>query len=254
MVSHKIRPVLSRAVNAVGLGPSARRVKIALQRPATPQELREQEDARNTQLILAFVLQKDFNCVDIGSNKGDMLEAMVRYAPEGKHIAYEPLPALCGAVAERFPQATVKCCALSNEAGESEYLHVVTEPSWSGLRKRFYPTEVEIQKIKVKVETLDGSLPPGYVPHFIKIDVEGAEKQVIEGGIQTIRQHAPYVFFEHGRGAADYYSTAPGDLFDLLTREGGLRIFDVAGTGPYSRTQFEEMFELNHYWNFLAHS
>jgi hypothetical protein len=40
------------------------------------------------------------------------------------------------------------------------------------------------------------------------------------------------VIFEHGVGGFERYGASPGDLFDLLPADCGLRIFDLAGEGP----------------------
>jgi hypothetical protein len=82
---------------------------------------------------------------------------------------------------------------------------VRTDPAYSGFKRRDYPRAEEIETIEVRTEQLDDCLPVGYVPHLIKIDVEGAEQQVLEGAVGTIRLHKPIVIFEHGRGSAEYY-------------------------------------------------
>ena len=90
------------------------------------------------------------------------------------------------------------------------------------------------------------------MPALIKIDVEGAERQVIEGAIETLRRHAPIVVFEHGPGAQDEYQTSPEQVYDLLVSGAGMRIFDIDGVGPYSRTQFVDVY-YKPIWNFVAH-
>jgi hypothetical protein len=107
-----------------------------------------------------------------------------------------------------------------------------------------------VNSIEVKLERLDDALPDGYVPALIKIDVEGAELQVMQGAAETLARHRPFVVFEHGVGGADLYDTGPGQVFDLLI-EARLRIFDLEGEGPYDRTRFEETFT-EPIWNFLA--
>jgi hypothetical protein len=59
--------------------------------------------------------------------------------------------------------------------------------------------------------------------------------------------------FEHGKGASDYYGASPRDVFSLLVNTAGLRIFDLDGNGPYSLPQFEETYDRNDRWNFVAH-
>src|SRR5207249_1370277 len=105
-------------------------------------------------------------------------------------------------------------------------------PACSGFLEISYPKQPQIEKLTVRTETLDRNLPAGYVPAFIKIDVEGAERQVIEGGIETISKYKPIVVFEHGKGAS-HYGTQPHHIYDLLHKEAGLDIFDLDGNGPY---------------------
>ena len=59
------------------------------------------------------------------------------------------------------------------------------------------------------------------------------------------------VIFEHGVGGFERYGAPPGELHDLLVGDCGLRIFDLAGEGPYSRARFEEVFT-EPIWNFVA--
>ena len=67
-------------------------------------------------------------------------------------------------------------------------------------------------------------MPKDFPIHFMKIDVEGAELQVLRGAIQTILKYKPVIVFEHGLGAADHYGTKPEDIYDFLVSECGLSI------------------------------
>lgn len=205
------------------------------------------------QLLLAFALARSSNCIDVGSNQGRVLADMLRFAPEGSHIAYEPLPVLHEQLTLRFPGVDVRKVALSDADGSSSFLHVKNLPEYSGLRRRAYPAKPNIELIEVLTERLDGHLPEHYVPDLIKIDVEGAEQLVIEGAMQTLKTHQPIVLFEHGRGAAEYYGASPTAIYHLLCDLAGLRIFDLDGNGPYSSKQFAITFERNDRWNFVAH-
>jgi hypothetical protein len=85
-------------------------------------------------------------------------------------------------------------------------------------------------------------LDPASRPELIKIDVEGAELQVLQGALTTLKQHRPIVVLEHGSGSAEAYETHPQDIFALLSGEVGYRLFDLDGNGPYTLDEFEAGF------------
>jgi FkbM family methyltransferase len=228
----------ARVAVAAGLGPAWAK--------------RAYQDEVNLRLLLAFTLSHDSNCIDVGSYEGRFLSDIVRVAPHGQHIAYEPLPHLAGVLAQAFPGVEVRNAALSDVEGQSEFMYARNLPSYSGLRRRAYPRAADIEVLSVRTERLDDHLPVGYVPSLIKIDVEGAEQLVIEGAMETLKRHRPIVVFEHGKGGSDYYGTSPRDVFSLLNTA-GLRIFDMDGNGPYTLLQFEETYKRNDRWNFVAH-
>jgi hypothetical protein len=124
-------------------------------------------------------------------------------------------------------------------------------PGYSGFKARTYPREVNPVEITVPTVTLDEFLPREFVPRLLKIDVEGAELQVLRGGRRILERDRPIVLFEHGLGAADRYGTGPRDVFGFLQTV-GYRIFDLDGGGPYSERDFEQTFRLGHVWNFVA--
>src|SRR5437764_1151450 len=82
-------------------------------------------------------------------------------------------------------------------------------------------------------ETLEIELA-GLEPGVIKIDVEGAELQVIEGGRTVLAAAKPFVIFEHAAAAAALYDSPSVALFDSLG-ELGYEIFTITGDGPYTR-------------------
>jgi FkbM family methyltransferase len=216
---------------------------------------RDQSDAQNMRRLLAFTLSADSSCIDIGAHHGDVLAEMLRIAPHGRHLAFEPLPNLCKLLRERFPGVEVHEAALSNHAGEATFAHLIgPAEGWSGLLFRPLPggQEAEVEQIVVQLEVLDDVLDPEFRPTVIKIDVEGAEQQVLQGAMKTLQRHQPIVIFEHGSGSAESYGTGPADIHNLLTGDAGLRVFDLDGSGPYSLEQFEHTFYARERVNFVA--
>jgi FkbM family methyltransferase len=212
--------------------------------------------------IMKRVLQEGSNCVDVGCHQGSILKEMLHFAPKGTHYAFEPLPAMNKILQEEFGSlANVHLydCALSNTAGTTSFQYVVSNPAYSGMRRRKYgrPQE-QIQEITVKTALLDCIIPKHIPIRFIKIDVEGAELQVLEGAVETIKNSQPIIVFEHGLGAADYYGTHPEDVYDLLAIQCGLRLFimeewlksnDIASL---SRNAFCEQFSSGSNFYFMA--
>ena len=212
-------------------------------------------DIRDTQLLVALleeVLEPDSDCLDVGAHAGSVLGEMVRLAPRGRHVAWEPLPAFADGLRERFPGVEVREAALGNEPGERAFAHVVDDPGWSGFRARPTPSASLVEELTVRVERLDDALPEGVRPAFVKIDVEGAEEEVVLGAQETLRRHRPVVAFEHGRGSADHYGTTPGRIHELLSEELGYDISGLDGDGPYDAERFIEIFASGERVNFVA--
>ncbi len=218
---------------------------------------RDGDDFANMRRLLSFTLSADDNCIDVGAHRGSVLLEMLRAAPQGHHVAYEPIPDLARLLRQEFRGVEVHEAALSDHPGTAEFSHVRGHAEgWSGLRFRPLPTgeKAEVEQLTVRLEVLDDVLDPDYRPAVIKIDVEGAELQVLRGALGTLRKHRPVLVFEHGSGSAEYFDTAPADIFALLEGEAGYRIFDLDGNGPYSLATFERAFYSAERVNFVAHT
>jgi FkbM family methyltransferase len=200
------------------------------------------------------------NCVDVGCHLGSVLRVMLHVAPQGVHHAFEPLPDLFARLERDFghlPNVQLHELALSDASGSVSFQHVTTHPAYSGFRPRRYPRGAERHEITVRRARLDEVLPRDLPVNFVKIDVEGAELEVLRGAVDTLRRHRPLVVFEHGLGAADFYGTDPGSLHDLLARDCGLQVSRLENwllRGPIlGRTAFCERFHRGLDYYFLAH-
>lgn len=241
---------LMRVADKVGAADPLRALRLSL---APHYVRRDKIDNEHMAAIVGSLLDEDSNCLDVGAHGGQVLAAMVRCAPRGRHIAYEPLPDLHGRLAAQFPMADVRCAALGASPGRTSFVRVTEALGYSGMRRQDYPTEFATETIEVEVQSIDDSLPNDWIPTLIKIDVEGAERDVLEGGIETISRHKPTVIFEFQRTSAPHYNCTPTDIFSLLCKQAKLRIFDIDGGGPYSLNRLEETFEEGQIWNFVAH-
>ena len=229
------------------------RQALALRRSFLPAHVRA--DIRDHELLIAFmeeVLEPDSDCLDVGAHQGAVLREMIRLAPLGTHVAWEPLPDLARGLRSEFPSVEVREAALSDGSGERSFAHVTRDPGWSGFVERPSPGGGPVEKLVVHSERLDDALPAGVQPALIKIDVEGAEEQVLQGALGTISRHRPFIALEHGLGSADYYGTQPDQIHDLLVLELGYRRGGLDGDGPYDRERFVASSATGARVNFLA--
>jgi FkbM family methyltransferase len=190
--------------------------------------------------VLASLLRSDDTYVDVGANRGQTLRDAVRLAPHGHHVAFEPIPSLAAQVGREFPAVDCRALALGARSETTKFCHFTRLDGWSGLRR--YPSVSDAQGapvfIDVQVSTLDTELA-WVKPSVVKIDVEGAEQAVLEGGRSMLARAQPIVIFEHVLEAAAMYGHAHEAPWDLLTQL-GYRIFSLTGEGPFTRSAFAQ--------------
>ena len=211
---------------------------------------------RQTRRVIQRVCKLGSNCVDVGCHKGEILDLFLRYAPQGTHYGFEPIPDLFDVLVKKY--AGAKCrffnIALSDRPGTSSFNYVVSNPSYSGLLKRNYdhPNEKDTS-ITVRTERLDDLVPAEAQVDLVKIDVEGGELLVLRGAVQTLTRCKPVVIFEHGLGASELYGATPEQVYDLL-EQCGLRVSLLSrflkNQEPLSKEEFARHFyrKLNYYF------
>jgi hypothetical protein len=111
---------------------------------------------------------------------------------------------------------------------------------WSGLRRSPVVSDErgDPEYITVEVSTLDVELGE-LSPAVIKIDVEGAELDVLEGARALLTRAKPLLIFEHVAAASALYDAPPAAPWDLLA-ELGYEVLTVTGDGPVTRAAFAE--------------
>jgi FkbM family methyltransferase len=223
-------------------------------------DLRLNRDQQLTDTLLDSMLKNESNCLDIGANQGAFLSSFCKISPDGHHMAFEPLPDFYRKLVENFPEAEVHNCALSDFDGSSEFHHVQEMPGMSGLRSQPYPDEVSTEMIQVKVQRLDDVVKPDSKVDFIKIDVEGAEFGVIQGGKATISRCRPVIYFEHAKIHNLEYDTTPDMMYDLMVNELGFNVFTLDMAHPLTKQEFGDIYlrsfdhnyDRNSHTNFVA--
>ncbi len=228
-------------------------IKNALKSSPIPLSKNHKYDLYTKKLLKAY-LKPESNCIDVGCYKGEILDLMLMYASKGHHYAFEPVNVNYERLVEKYAtnkHVSISHYALSNVIGMSPFQYVKSNPSYSGLKQRTYERDEVIETIDVSTNTLDGMGIQDKID-VIKIDVEGAEKLVIEGGAKLIEKHKPLIVFEHGLGGSELYCTNE-ELYTLLTSL-GLKIFTFErffrNKNELSKREFKSQFDnkINHYF------
>lgn len=195
--------------------------------------------------IIRTTLSADDSAVDVGANKGEILDWITAAAPNGQHHAVEPLPVLAENLRRKFPQVTVHECAVADSEGAATFFHVVGQHGWSGLRKQHVAGSTETEEIPVRLARLADLLGPAPV-RLIKIDVEGAELGAIRGAAPVLDAHRPVLILEHAIIHAELFDVTPGQVWDLLNGH-GYGVAPVADrSNDLDRTAFVRVCESSH--------
>ncbi len=207
--------------------------------------------------VIRRCLRPDATCVDVGAHAGHLLREMLAAAPRGRHFAIEPIPAMHALLRRKYgARVTLFDCALSDRDGTASFVWYPERPALSGFRSRDMTAAYRPVPLTVQTRRLDDLLPADVKVDLVKIDVEGAELQVLQGAAATLRRSRPVVLFETGLGGADEYGTQPEQVFDLLASAGlaiSVMEYWLAGKPPLSRDEFLGQFRKGYNYFFMAH-
>lgn len=173
---------------------------------------------------LGRIVAKDSHCIDVGSHIGSMLSSLIRLAPDGKHLAFEPVPQKAAWLRKKFPEVEVKQMALGETKGSITFFQNLRQSGFSGQFKTNNPAD-SYSELTVECDRLDQVVPADRRITFIKVDVEGAEFLVLRGASDLIRRDRPTLLFESIPGLVDRLGNTRREFFDFLTRDHGYSIF-----------------------------
>lgn len=150
---------------------------------------RDESDIKKEQFYSQFVVAGDL-VFDVGANMGNRLKTFMRLG--ARVVAYEPQPRCFLAlkkVYSPFPGVIVRQVALGAKAGTGKMLvsdiHTLSSlsPNWVAATQKSgrFGQQKWNRRIRVAVGTLDEAIATYGIPAFIKIDVEGYERDVIQG-------------------------------------------------------------------------
>jgi FkbM family methyltransferase len=168
---------------------------------------------------------------DIGANAGFFSLVGARcVGPFGQVVAFDPSPDNVESIAEQVELNGLEKVihwtgdAMGAVEGEAEFAYAGPGSPMGHLG----PARTGEEAIRVRVTTLDAAVKRFGAPDFIKLDVEGAEANVLEGAVETLARRRPGWLIEI-HGAAEG-AEVRGILADF-----GYQFYELDGRGVSDR-------------------
>ncbi|WP_339869207.1 FkbM family methyltransferase [uncultured Algoriphagus sp.] len=175
-----------------------------------------------------FVLEKYLKTgdtfIDVGANQGEYsLWAARKVGTNGKVVSFEPMPQLFDQLTanirlnESF-QKTISPVKLGLSDKKGEVTLYASEDSNEGTNTIYNTEKFSIELGKIQLDTLDEQIEELKINkvNFLKIDVEGAELQVLKGALNTLKKHLPILLLEINKDACIAGGYLPEDILELL--------------------------------------
>ncbi|MDH6355287.1 FkbM family methyltransferase [Dysgonomonas sp. PH5-45] len=145
-----------------------------------------------------WLQREDFkSVVDVGANVGQFGRKMRRFFPHAHIYSFEPIPVVYKTLVENFAEDknfTPFNVGLGEENGKMQFfLNEFSDSSsmlkMGDLHKENFPYTKNEKMIEVDVKRLDDCIDATKIqkPYLLKLDVQGFEKQVIDGGLEIVR-------------------------------------------------------------------
>lgn len=170
--------------------------------------------------LIAAICRPKATFVDVGAHIGSVLSEVHRQDPSVRVIAFEAIAEKADKLRSNFPFATVHACAVGAEEKEEISFFVDLEHSGYSSLSSNSRSGGRLQEIKTAQRTLDLVLSDIRDLDVIKIDVEGAELQALQGGRHLIHRSQPLIMFESVLPGENELGNKPEDVFDFFSGEG----------------------------------
>lgn len=134
--------------------------------------------------------------IDVGANDPTEISVTKFFYDHGWHgINIEPLPDKCALLIEQRPRDINLCVGLGKETGKINLIGDNTGATFSNevAEDWKFPAKRRLKKILTLSEVHERYCDPKQDIHFCKIDVEGFEREVLEG-IKDWKKFRPWIF------------------------------------------------------------
>jgi len=179
--------------------------------------------------------QFDGDVLDVGCNQGAIAAAVGRHiARDRKVVAFEPVPETAARAAatlalNELSTATLLPLAVGEFHGAIPFHYRVGQSDIATATRDLRHVPGEYRQLSVECLPLDSLLPDvlGDRVGVVKVDVEGAELQVVRGAQRLIQRDRPAIVFEYWPEVAGPLGWRVEDVADAITQAGGSYNFDA---------------------------
>lgn len=183
---------------------------------------------------------------DVGANTGLYTLSVAACHPQAHCHAFEPAPSIADALLRNVtlnPQLrnriSINTFGLSSHARSAAFHETINDKGFISTSSSLHvPNEHSYSEYPVELQMLDDQ-HFAYTVRLLKIDVEGHELEVLQGGKRTIKIHRPVILFE-------VLEASSGSRFNQFAEELSYCFVGISGN-TYSRTPtFSPAVQLNY--------
>jgi FkbM family methyltransferase len=157
----------------------------------------------NELLLIQYFLDSNSSFIDVGANLGQYLFKADSIVSRNNIFAFEPHPALNKRLSKLFPGINLSQDALSDSEGNTQFKIPYFNNREIHTRGTLKTEHIEVDEtnpvlIDVHISTLDKFAEVNKIEKIslVKIDVEGAEFDVIKGASEMIKKFHPVFIIE----------------------------------------------------------
>jgi FkbM family methyltransferase len=178
--------------------------------------------------VLRNALRPGDTFIDIGANRGlSTMIAARAVGAGGRVIAFEPSKREATGLernmtANRLRNVTVVRKAVAAQIGQRRFA-LATDGLRNSLARTQHPDQIIENWLSVELVTLDRVLSGlnGVKPRLINIDIEGAELQALQGGVNSLTApNAPAIMVRVSDAAASAFNSSGARVYDQLKAYG----------------------------------
>lgn len=175
--------------------------------------------------FVSRLLKPGMTFFDVGANQGFYtILASKRVGPQGRVFAFEPATTelrklRTNLLLNRCHNVVVEPQAVANHQGVTDfYLCVDYQSSFSSLRQPAEDVTSRTRLMRVPITTLDLYVESNNISSldFIKIDVEGAELDVLKGAVTVVKEFRPVIMCEIEDRRTRQYGYQAQEILEFL--------------------------------------